>query len=73
MNYSGALNMEQIGSWYRVTIAEHLMPEEFGKMQRWCEEYESDGSYSVGRTRFWFSQSEDATIFALRWMGNNGI
>jgi len=68
MNYSGALNMEQIGSWHRVTIAENLMPSEFVEMQRWCEEYKSGGSYSVGRIQFWFSQPEDATIFALRWM-----
>lgn len=67
MNYSGALTMEQIGSWHRVSIGENLIPGEFSTMQQWCEEYEGEGSYSVGRTRFWFSNSEDATIFTLRW------
>jgi len=35
---------------------------------QWCDDYDSTGSYSLGGHSIWFSNKEDATIFALRWL-----
>lgn len=34
---------------------------------KWLNDFDSDGTYSVGGFGVYFSNADDATAFALRW------
>lgn len=52
--------------WFEVSLR-HLEPGSFREAIKWCDEYESDGIYSIGRLNFYFNRSEDAMVFILKW------
>jgi hypothetical protein len=37
-------------------------------MIEWCEKHPSEGYYTFGNETFFFSEEEDAVLFALKWL-----
>ena len=59
----GIVTNDQMDTWHVIML--RAMRTEY--MVDWCNEYESDSKFGMGRSTFWFENEQDASMFALRW------
>lgn len=65
MNYTPHLDLDQ--EYYPIHGLDPTWHPYFEEKIKWLKEYEGKGSFSLGGSSVYFTNKEDAAMFALRW------